>query len=145
MSLFALSLTFFLLMDSFGNIPIYLSILKPYPKHRRQVIVIRETLIALVIILVFQFTGAKALEALKKQKIKVLHKKLDKINRETTKDLLEKKLSKKDLESLKTSFDIVGDIIVIEIPDELGKKDQVIAKVLLARHSNVKTILKKAQ
>ncbi|NGX30932.1 MAG: hypothetical protein K940chlam8_00287 [Chlamydiae bacterium] len=65
MSIVALSLTFFLLMDSFGNIPIYLSVLKPYPAHRQHVIIIREMLIALVIILIFQFLGEQALEALK--------------------------------------------------------------------------------
>lgn len=56
---------------------------------------------------------------------------------------LEKKLTKKELNLLKTSFDIVGNIAIIEIPDELEKKEKIIGNTLLKLLKNVKTVLKK--
>ena len=44
------------------------------------------------------------------------------------KDLLTKKLTKKEMEFLKTSFDTIGDVAIIEIPDELEKKEKEIEK-----------------
>ena len=38
-------------------------------------------------------------------------------------EALKKKLSSKELKALKTSFDIIGDILIIEIPKELKKKE----------------------
>jgi tRNA (guanine37-N1)-methyltransferase len=40
------------------------------------------------------------------------------------KESLKGKLTKKELESLKTSFDVIGDVAIIEIPDELKKKEK---------------------
>ncbi len=57
MTLFGLSLTLFLLMDSIGNIPIFLSILKKIKPERQRVIIIRELVIALFIIVAFFFIG----------------------------------------------------------------------------------------
>jgi len=56
---------------------------------------------------------------------------------------LKEQLSDKELKQLKTSFDIIGDIIVIEIPKELRKKEKIIADALRKTHPHVKTILKK--
>ena len=44
-------------MDPFGNIPIYLSVLKEIEHNRRKWIVLREKLIALVIIVIFALFG----------------------------------------------------------------------------------------
>ena len=44
-------------MDSIGNIPLYLSILKNIPEKRQRVIILREMVIALVIIILFMFLG----------------------------------------------------------------------------------------
>jgi len=60
------------------------------------------------------------------------------------KNLLEKKLNKKELEYLKTSFDVIGDVAVIEIPDELKKKEKDIARALVKVHPHIKTVLKKS-
>ncbi|HLD57429.1 MAG TPA: class I SAM-dependent methyltransferase family protein [archaeon] len=60
------------------------------------------------------------------------------------KEALTGKLTKKELQSLKTSFDIVGNIAILEIPDELEKKEKVIAQALLKLHKNLKTVCKKS-
>ena len=44
----------------------------------------------------------------------------------TLKGALENKLSKREFSNLKTAFDIVGDIAIIEIPEELRKKQVLI-------------------
>src|SRR3990167_8972887 len=62
-----LSLTFalFLLMDSLGNIPLFLSFLKGIPQKRQRFIIFRELLIALGIIILFYFLGDLLLQFLK--------------------------------------------------------------------------------
>jgi len=63
------------------------------------------------------------------------------------KNELENKLTKKEFSELKTSFDILGSkekaVAIIEIPDELKKKEKMIAKTLMKVHKNVKSVLKK--
>jgi len=59
------------------------------------------------------------------------------------KTLLESKLTEKQMESLRTSFDIIGDVAVIEIPEELRNKEKEIAKALIKTHSHVMTVCKK--
>ena len=54
----------FLVMDPFGNIPIFLSILEPYSAARRLRIIAREMLIALAVLLLFLFAGQYILDAL---------------------------------------------------------------------------------
>ena len=51
-------------MDAFGNIPIFLSVLKPYSRARQLRITIREMLIALAVLLLFLFGGRYILNAL---------------------------------------------------------------------------------
>jgi multiple antibiotic resistance protein len=65
MSLLYIAFSLFLLMDSIGNIPLYLSFLKKVPHKRQKVIIIRELLIALGIILVFSFIGNEFMSFLK--------------------------------------------------------------------------------
>lgn len=47
----------FLIMDPIGNLPIFMSILKDLEPKRRQIIVIREMIIALLLMLSFLFVG----------------------------------------------------------------------------------------
>lgn len=56
--------TLFLIMDPLGNVPIFLSVLKRVPQERRRAIVIREVLIAYVVLLVFLLLGDHALRLL---------------------------------------------------------------------------------
>jgi tRNA (guanine37-N1)-methyltransferase len=59
------------------------------------------------------------------------------------KQALQGKLSKKELEKLRASFDIVGDIAIIEIAKGLAKKEKIIANELLKTNSSIKTVAKK--
>lgn len=54
---FTIAITLFLVIDSFGNIPSYLNLLKPIEKERRRKIVLREQIFALLIMFVFCFVG----------------------------------------------------------------------------------------
>jgi len=58
-------------------------------------------------------------------------------------DALAKTLTKKEMETLITAFDIIGDIAIIDIPDSLEKKEKEIANAVLAVHKNIKVVAKK--
>jgi len=63
------------------------------------------------------------------------------------KDLLTKKLTKKEISLVPSSFDIIGNkekaIAIIEIPTQLKKKKKIIATALMKQHKNIKTVLGK--
>jgi tRNA (guanine37-N1)-methyltransferase len=61
------------------------------------------------------------------------------------KGTLQAKLDKKDLEMLRRSMDIIGDIAILEIPAELEKKKKLIAQEVLRQNKNIKTALKKGR
>ena len=60
------------------------------------------------------------------------------------KQALKKKLTKKELDLVRASFDVVGSIAIIEIPDELVKKQKIIAKEVLNLNPSIRTVLKKS-
>lgn len=53
----SIAFTLFLLMDSIGNIPLYITFLKGVNPQRQRIIICRELFIALFIILLFNFVG----------------------------------------------------------------------------------------
>jgi multiple antibiotic resistance protein len=55
--MFSMAFALFLLMDPIGNVPIYVSVLKNIDPRRQRVIIIRELIIALIIIILFDFVG----------------------------------------------------------------------------------------
>ncbi len=55
------TLLLLLIMDPLGNLPIFMSVLKHLEPKRRRVVLIREMLIALIIMLLFLFTGERIL------------------------------------------------------------------------------------
>jgi tRNA (guanine37-N1)-methyltransferase len=57
--------------------------------------------------------------------------------------LLKEHLSDDEMEKLKTSFDVIGSIAILEIDDDMRKKEQIIAKTLLETHKNIRTVLRK--
>ncbi len=59
------------------------------------------------------------------------------------KDALSEILTDEELDMLTTSFDIIGDIAVVEVPAEIEAKEKEIGKALLKVHKNLKTVLKK--
>ena len=54
----------FIVLDPIGNIPCYLSVLKDVDCTKRQAIIVRESLIALAILMLFMFTGKYILQLL---------------------------------------------------------------------------------
>lgn len=54
----------FLIMDPFGNVPIFLSVVRHVAPKRRRLIIFRELLIALLILSVFMFAGKHILAML---------------------------------------------------------------------------------
>ena len=59
---------------------------------------------------------------------------------------LKNNLSKKELELVPTSFDVVGDIMIFSgFPKELVKKEKMIGNTILKNYHNIKTILKKTK
>jgi multiple antibiotic resistance protein len=60
-------LTLFLVMDPLGNIPPFLSVLKNVQPERRRRVLLREILIAYVVLLVFLFLGKRVLALLSLQ------------------------------------------------------------------------------
>lgn len=60
------------------------------------------------------------------------------------KELLKTKLSKKELDLVHSSFDVVGSIAIVEIPVELKKKQKIIADALMKLNPHITTVLKKS-
>jgi len=63
-SLFSAALLLFLVMDPFGNVPLFLSVLEPVRPERRRAVILRELLIALGFLLLFLFFGQYLLDAI---------------------------------------------------------------------------------
>lgn len=63
-SLAELAVSFFLILDSVGSIPIYLALLQGFPAKRRKHIIMREMIVALLVILLFTFLGNGLLKLL---------------------------------------------------------------------------------
>ena len=62
------------------------------------------------------------------------------------KQLLKNKLTKKQLDLVPSSYDMVGSILIFsDFPKELVKKEKIIGEALLKLHKNVKTIYKKTK
>lgn len=64
MTLYAATITLILVMDPLGNIPIYISLLKKYDPVKRTKIILRECLIAFLILVLFLFFGRAILQGL---------------------------------------------------------------------------------
>lgn len=64
MTLISAALLLFLVMDPLGNIPLFLTALKGVAPERRLKVIIRELLIALLVMIIFLFSGQAFLSAL---------------------------------------------------------------------------------
>ena len=56
--------TLFLVMDPLGNVPVFLSVLKTVPPHRRRLVLVREILIAFAVLVGFLLLGGGLLRFL---------------------------------------------------------------------------------
>lgn len=61
----------------------------------------------------------------------------------TLKEALKGKLSKKELALIGRSFDTLGDIAIIEIPEQLEKKEKLIGETLLKINKQINVVCKK--
>ena len=64
MTTLSAALLLFLILDPLGNIPVFLSLLKPLPGARRRIVLARELLIALAVLFGFLWGGKYVLEAM---------------------------------------------------------------------------------
>ncbi len=63
----------------------------------------------------------------------------------TIEDLLKNKLTQNQLILLPKSQEVVGEILILEIPEKLEKKEKLIAEAYLKLHRNIKTVAKKQE
>ena len=61
MDLISATVTLFLVMDPLGNVPMFLALLKDLEPKRRRKVIVREMLIALLIMAIFLFFGSTVL------------------------------------------------------------------------------------
>ncbi len=59
------------------------------------------------------------------------------------KEALQNELTESELKELKTAYDTIGSIAIIEIPKKLVKKEKTIANELMKLQKNIKTVCKK--
>lgn len=57
MSIFAIAFSLFLIIDPIGNIPFFAAYLKKYSTKRQCAIILRELIIALIVMVIFEFIG----------------------------------------------------------------------------------------
>lgn len=57
--------------------------------------------------------------------------------------MLQDTLKEEELSKLRRSFEIIGDIVIVDIPDELMHVKSEIVEAILKKHKHVKTILRK--
>lgn len=58
-------------------------------------------------------------------------------------DLLKDRVRPEELAKVRRSFEIIGDIVIVDIPDEVYHLKDEIVKAILTKHKHVKTILRK--
>lgn len=64
MEVVSAAILLFLIMDPLGNVPVFLSLLKALPPARRRFVLARELVIALLVLLLFLYSGQALLELL---------------------------------------------------------------------------------
>lgn len=76
----------------------------------------------------------------------VINKELKKRERKpkSIKDILSSILNENELNELVSSFEVLNDIAIIEIPELLKKYEKQIGNAVMKMHKNIKTVLKKA-
>jgi multiple antibiotic resistance protein len=62
---FSAVVTLFLIMDPLGNIPLFLSVLKVVPPDRRRVVLLREIVLAYLVLILFLLLGRYVLQFLR--------------------------------------------------------------------------------
>lgn len=74
----------------------------------------------------------------------IVHADLEKKKEQKSfKTVIKNQLSDEERERLKTSYDVVGDIAILEIDDDLRKKEKIIAESLLETNQQINVVLRK--
>lgn len=73
----------------------------------------------------------------------LVNRELEKRESKNNKDYLKEKLSEDEILKINNSFDIIGNIAVIEVDKELEDKEEIIADSILKFNKNIKTVVKK--
>ncbi len=73
----------------------------------------------------------------------IIDKKLEKKNKLSFEDILREKLNDEEFSLVKKSYDVMGNIAILEIDKKLLGKKKVIANVLLKVNKNIKTVVRK--
>jgi len=63
-AVFKIIITLFLVLDPLGNIPFFLSVLKAVPESRQRKVLLRELIIAYLVLLAFLFAGGSFIDLL---------------------------------------------------------------------------------
>ncbi len=64
-------------------------------------------------------------------------------NKRNLKEILRKKLSKEEIEKIKRAFDIIGDIAIVEIPEELINRKKIIGQAIMKINKRVHSVFMK--
>lgn len=73
----------------------------------------------------------------------IMNKELERKGKLSYVDLLKKELNDKEFSIVNKSYDIMGDIAILEIDKELLKKKRAIANALLKTNKNIRTVVRK--
>ncbi|MBU1111488.1 MAG: class I SAM-dependent methyltransferase family protein, partial [Nanoarchaeota archaeon] len=85
-------------------------------------------------------------KAVKIAQTQIVNTKLEKKKeRLSLENLLKRKLTTSELKIIPKTQEIVGDIMILEIPEKLEKKEKIIAEAYLELTKNVKTVVKKSE
>jgi tRNA (guanine37-N1)-methyltransferase len=77
--------------------------------------------------------------------VEITNKTLIKIEKpRTLQQILKGKLTLKEVKLVPSSQEIVGSILILEIPDKLKKKEKIIAQAFLKTNKNIETVVKKS-
>jgi len=64
--------------------------------------------------------------------------------KKTLRSILQEKLQPQEIDDLVKSYDIIGDIAVIRVPESLRSKSQVIAEAIMRTHKHVRSVHRQA-
>ena len=76
--------------------------------------------------------------------VEIVDEELDVLEEDVSfKEKIKSVLDEEELEKLKTAFDVIGDIAILEMDEDLVSKEKKIAEIILEEHKNINTVVKK--
>jgi len=93
--------------------------------------------------IIFPVKGASKIKKISAGQKTVQKKFKTRVKKGSLKEEVCKKLTKKEADLLKTSFDVVGTIAILEVEEGLEKREKMLAKSVMKLNPRIKTVLKK--